>query len=109
MFLFTLATVLKMPVAELEVRMTSRELSEWMAYDRLSPLGPERDDLRAALISTTVANFMRKRRRAFKLKDFMLKFKRPARKASQGDIRKKLLWWKTAVNTQFEKKQKRGG
>jgi hypothetical protein len=54
-------------------RMTSTELSEWAAYERLyGPLGQERDDHLAALVSATIANAMRgKKGRRPKVKDFM--------------------------------------
>lgn len=43
-----------MTVAELGQRMSSRELSEWMAFYQLEPFGPEADDLRNAI--STAAN-----------------------------------------------------
>jgi hypothetical protein len=54
-------------------RITSTELAEWTAYERLyGPLGQERDDNLAALVSTTIANAMRgKKGRRLRLKDFM--------------------------------------
>ncbi len=39
--------------------MTSEELSEWMAYDRLDPVGEFRGDIRAGIISSVVANIAR--------------------------------------------------
>lgn len=46
-----------------------------MAYHSRSPIGPERADLRAALIAQTMANAWRgKNQRAYKLDDFVLKF-----------------------------------
>lgn len=57
--------------------MSSRELSEWFAYFQLEPFGEEREDYRTALIAQTVANTApRKRRKAFKLHDFLLRFGR---------------------------------
>jgi hypothetical protein len=65
---------------------SSRELSEYMAYDRLSPIGDERADLRSALIATVLANVNRdpKKQRAFKLDDFLLRFEeKPAQTADE--------------------------
>ena len=65
-----------MTVAELLARVSSRELTEWMAYERLTgPLGGERADHHAALVAQTVANVNRgKRARRHKLSDFLIKW-----------------------------------
>ena len=34
--------------------MSSSEFAEWMAYDRLEPFGPQRDDLRAGMIAAPI-------------------------------------------------------
>ncbi len=38
--------------------MSSREFTEWLAYDRLAPFGVERSDINAAIIAMTVARVM---------------------------------------------------
>ena len=48
-----------MTVAELGERMSSRELSEWMAYSTLEPFGEERADLRSGIVAATIANVHR--------------------------------------------------
>lgn len=53
--------------------LTSRDLSEWMAYSDLEPFGPLREDLRAGVITAMVANAVRdpkKRREPFGPADF---------------------------------------
>lgn len=45
-----------MTVSELDARMSSREFAEWMVYFQIEPFGPAREDYRAALISTVIAN-----------------------------------------------------
>ncbi|MDS1269690.1 DUF4035 domain-containing protein [Lipingzhangella sp. LS1_29] len=67
-----------MTVGELLGRISSRELSEWMAYERVTgPLGPERADLHAAIVASTVANANRgKRGRAAKPADFIPRWDR---------------------------------
>jgi hypothetical protein len=66
-----------MTVAELLGRISSRELTEWMAYSRLEPFGEERQDVRSAIIACTIANCNRgKNQPPYKLADFMPKFKR---------------------------------
>lgn len=55
--------------------MSSREFSEWLAYERVEPfLGPRRDDLRAAIVACTVANAFRdaeQRPEPFRPEEFM--------------------------------------
>ena len=66
-----------MTVRELLARVSSQELAEWTAYFILEPFGEERADVRAALVSATVANTARdprKRRRPFTAQEFMPRF-----------------------------------
>lgn len=78
-------------MAECQRRVSSREFAEWLAYERLEPFGPERDDLRAALVAAVIANVNRdpkKRRKPYEVSDFMPKFDRgpePERK-SDGEL-----------------------
>lgn len=56
----------------------SRELAEWMAYERITgPLGGRRGDVQAAIIAATVANSQRKGR-PLQPKDFIPKWDKPA-------------------------------
>lgn len=60
---------------ELLARVSSRELSEWRAYDTLEPIGERRGDYRAALVASTMANLWRgKNTRAAEIRDFLLEF-----------------------------------
>lgn len=43
-----------MTVGELLDTMSSSELSEWQAFDQLSPFGPERADLRAGIVTQAI-------------------------------------------------------
>lgn len=55
-------------------RMSSRELTEWMAYATLEPFGAERGDLRAGIVASTIANVNRdpkSRPEPFAPQDFM--------------------------------------
>jgi hypothetical protein len=45
-----------MTVREAQERINSREYSEWLAFDRIDPIGMDRGDLMAATIAATVAN-----------------------------------------------------
>lgn len=40
---------------EIETTIDSRELSEWMAYDRIDPIGPDRFDALAATVAYAAA------------------------------------------------------
>lgn len=61
-FYFRLAGHLGYTVRELLERIDSRELSEWVAYERIAgPLGARRIDHAAALIATAVVNANRQR------------------------------------------------
>lgn len=55
--------------------MSSQDISEAMAYERVEPFGDRRADMRAALIACTVAN--KERRTPLKMSDFMLNFDKP--------------------------------
>lgn len=56
--------------------MSSRELSEWMAFAQTEPFGDLRGDLQAAIVASTVANANRTKRKAYKPSDFMPQFER---------------------------------
>lgn len=61
-FYFRLAAHLGMTVAEMLARTSSRELTEWMAYERRAgPLGARRGDIHAAIISAAIYNTNRKK------------------------------------------------
>ena len=61
-----------MTVRELLQRIDSRELTEWIAYDTVEPIGAVRTDLSAGIISSTIANCHRgKNTQAFTPMDFM--------------------------------------
>jgi len=40
--------------------LTSTQLTEWQAYDRLEPIGEERGDFRMAFLSALITNIVRK-------------------------------------------------
>lgn len=61
-----------MTVGELLSRMSSEELTEWMAYDQLEPIGAYRLDMVGGIISSILANQNRKRgTQPYKPQDFM--------------------------------------
>ena len=69
-----------MPVGELLSRISSRELTEWMAFFSLEPWGSEVEDWRAGLIASTIANVNRdpkKRRKPYEPSDFMPRYEAP--------------------------------
>jgi hypothetical protein len=70
-------------VRQLLAEVDSRELSEWMAFDRLEPL-PD-GYFQAAVIASTVANTMGGGRRKWKPKDFMPKTRTARRVQSAAE------------------------
>ena len=85
-------------MAEWQDTMSSAEFAEWLAFDRISPDYPERGDIQAALIATTVAN--RGRKKPLPLNDFLLKFgqSKVKERVSQSAIASKLKMWMMAHN-----------
>jgi hypothetical protein len=71
MFMFRLALALGMTVEELGERMSSRELSEWIAFNAISPIGDERADLRSGIVASVMANCHRTKGQPFRPVDFM--------------------------------------
>lgn len=70
-----------MTVRQLLASLDSAELTEWMAFDRMEPIGEFRADLRAGIIASTVANYGgRDIREARKPSDFMPLLERPEEK-----------------------------
>jgi len=64
-----------MTVGDLLHRMSSRELTEWMAYYALEPFGEERGDMRAGIVASTLYNVHRgPKSKAASPEDFMPKF-----------------------------------
>lgn len=56
-------------------RMSSQELTEWMAYEDIEPFAAERNDVELAMLTTLTANANRnpkKRSEPFKIVDFLL-------------------------------------
>ncbi len=60
-------------VTEIEQQMGSRELTEWMAFDRINPIDSDlRNEMMGSIVASTVANCHRgKNTRPFKVSDFM--------------------------------------
>ncbi|WP_199520275.1 hypothetical protein [Kitasatospora sp. MBT63] len=59
-------------MAELLARVSSAELTEWMAYERITgPLGPERGDALHGILTATVANTARSKGRKARPQDFI--------------------------------------
>ena len=55
--------------------ISSRELSEWAAFDAQEPIGERRVDLLVAYLMSLIANVNRgKDQKAFEVKDFLLDF-----------------------------------
>lgn len=62
----------RIPVRELQARLTSSDFNELVAFYRLEPFGDLRDDERAKMVSQTIANFAATTKRAFKRSAFQV-------------------------------------
>ena len=65
---------------ELIRSLTSKELVEWMAYDRIEPFGEYRADLRSAIVATVVNNSQGGKA---KVKDFIPTFEPPKKQTPE--------------------------
>lgn len=71
-FYFRLAGHLGYTVGELLRRISSREITEWMVYERITgPLGGRRSDVQMSVLASVVANSQRTKGRALTPKDFL--------------------------------------
>jgi hypothetical protein len=86
--MFRLALALGMTVAELETRMTARELAEWQLYDALEPIGGLRTDFGFAMLAALYVNaHKRKNDQPAKVLDFMpFMDKGPPKKQTPQDM-----------------------
>lgn len=80
-----------MTVGELLARMSSRELTEWLAFSQIEPIGDAREDLRAGIIASTIANSFRdteKQKKPYSPADFMIDWDNPPKreKKSPGNL-----------------------
>jgi len=76
---------LGMSVAEAQERISSAEFTEWCAYDRIEPYGPERVDFLAAMICDTVAKAAGVK--TTKPADFMPRFDRVRKRQTVAEMR----------------------
>ena len=77
-FYFRLAAHLGMTVGELLERMSSRELTEWEIYERMTgPLGGRRDDYLTAMLMSAVVNTQRGKKPPVAMKKFIPQWERP--------------------------------
>ncbi len=81
-------------VSELLSRISSIELTEWMAYYGLEPWGTEPADLRAGIVASTFANANRdpkRQRRPFTPQDFMPRWNRPQREGQTAEEQRQII------------------
>ena len=96
-----------MSVARAQCEINSKEFGEWLAYEEISPGDPERADLRAALISCTMANVMKaKKGKPLQIKNFLLKFDQPVRRTVE-EVKAKLFSWKSSLAGAVKKEKKK--
>src|SRR5690606_3053338 len=92
--MFRLAMVLGMTVAELGQRMSSRELTEWMAFFSLEPWGTEVEDWRFGMLASVIANVNRdtkRRKKPYEPQDFMPRRSQPPREEQTVEEQARIL------------------
>ena len=86
--------------------MSAEEFVQWIEFDKVSPIGAIRADLRAAIIAQTIANcHIGKNQRPFKRTDFMPFYEEP--RATDEDIGNAFIAWGKKVKAQLEQRKKR--
>lgn len=63
-----------MTVGDIRRRIDSRELTEWMAYERLEPFGERTTQMMLAQLTATVVNAVKKKGKPVKLGELMPRF-----------------------------------
>jgi len=82
-----------MTVAELLRRISSRELSEWMAFGQLEPFGAEAGWLGNAITSKTIADVNRgKGKKPFEVSDFMPRMEEKKPQTMEEQIQFASMW-----------------
>lgn len=93
-------------------RISSKELTEWIAFYGLEPFGDIRADYRSAVISATVANVHRdprKRPEPWAASDFMPQFEAAAAEAEAGPGRAGRPTWQQLLTRVVEINRRLGG
>ena len=80
-------------VAEAQRSIDSREFAEWLAYDRISPIGPERADWRAAMLAATLANVWRGKGAPLAIADFLPVFDKIPRRRDPREMEAEMMAW----------------
>lgn len=92
-------------VRQAQAQINSREYAEWLAFDRLSPIGGERADYHAAQIVSAVLNVNRGRRqKAISIPDCLLHWG-PKAKRTWQEIKARMTGW---LRTRKKARKKRG-
>lgn len=86
-----------MSVTRAQQEISAAEFSEWLAYEKLNPIGEQRADLRAGIIASVVASVFG--RKTYKPADFMPDFGKEERIENQMAALKSIL---TARGVEFK-------
>jgi len=100
-----------MPVAKAKKEISSKEFSEWMVYESISPGYPEREGLNAALIAQTIYNMHITKGKPRPLKDFIIKFpgsgdSEKSDKEGWRGLKERLRIWAQTHNKKLKEKEK---
>lgn len=78
---------LGMSVCRAQQEIDSAEFAEWIAYDRMDPYGPERLDLHAGIVASTIASVNAGKGQTFRPSDFMPNFNKLVKRQSVAQMR----------------------
>lgn len=93
-------------VADLQRQMSSREFSEWIAFSRVEPFGPAREDLRSGIhIAMTYNANRRKGQRALQPHDIFGNLKPEPRVLTRKEVLAKRLALETMLTTRGAAKE----
>jgi hypothetical protein len=96
-----------MTVAELLGRISSRELTEWMAFGQLEPFGRRAEYTGHAVVASTIANVNRgKDQEPYEIEDFIPKRAKKKEDQTEAQMIAMAAMWTTAYGGKDKRKDK---
>lgn len=92
--------------------LTSEQLTEWMAFNLIDPIGKWRDDYRMSYMAATISNnfikaFGKKGAKFHSVDDFVLPWQpKKKREMTQQQLTESLLAWANAHNKAVERQER---
>lgn len=88
-----------MSVARCQQEVSAEEFVYWLAYDRLEPIGPERNDFYLAQVCACVMNTTRKKNsdKVWSSKDFMMQWQGSQQSVAEMQNRLRMSFEKSGI------------